>query len=203
VRLSVLDSNGVPVIAEVQLDGETSLPPVELGETGSIEQDLAFGPWRALVSAPDYGLTMTRFVVKEDQEGLLEIQIILHQARVRLEENELVILEKVHFDLDKDQVKPESLPLLQEVAAILLTHTEIRSVEIQGHTDDQGDPAYNLELSQRRVESVRNLLIVQGVEADRLQAKGYGESRPVSEGRSEDARAANRRVQFLILETSD
>jgi outer membrane protein OmpA-like peptidoglycan-associated protein len=154
-----------------------------------------------MISAEDYGTTLTDFVVREDQEGLLEIQIVLHQARVRLEDDELVILEKVHFDVDKDQVKPESLPLLQEVAAILLAHPEIEKVEIQGHTDDQGDDEYNLDLSQRRVESVRNLLVVQGVDAGRLEARGYGESQPLAEGQSDDARAANRRVQFVIIET--
>jgi outer membrane protein OmpA-like peptidoglycan-associated protein len=203
VRLSVLDAKGNPVVAEVRLNGDAVLPPVTLGETGSIDQELSFGKWRAMISAADYGTTLTDFVVKEDQEGLLEIQIILHQARVRLEDNELVILEKVHFDVDKDQVKPESLSLLQEVAAILLSHPEIARIEIQGHTDDQGDDAYNLDLSQRRVESVRQLLIVQGVEADRLEARGYGESKPIAEGQNEEARAANRRVQFLIVETRE
>ena len=203
VRLSVLDAKGQPVIAEVRLNGESVLPPVMLGESGSIEQELRFGTWRAMISAEDYGTTLTDFVVREDQEGLLEIQIVLHQARVRLEEDELVILEKVHFDVDKDQVKPESLPLLQEVAAILLAHPELEKIEIQGHTDDQGDEKYNLDLSQRRVESVRNLLIVQGVDTSRLEARGYGESKPIAEGQSDEARAANRRVQFVIIKAKD
>ena len=90
-----------------------------------------------------------------------------------------------------------------QVFAILLSHSEIHKVEIQGHTDDQGDEAYNLDLSQRRVESVRQLLIVQGVEANRLEARGYGESKPISEGQTDEARAANRRVQFLIVETGE
>lgn len=108
--------------------------------------------------------------------------------------------DNVYFALDASEVLPESLPVLEAVADLLLREPDILLVEIQGHTDTQGDAAYNLRLSQRRVDHVRDSLVRHGVDPSRLRSVGYGESRPLVEGDSEQAHATNRRVQFLIVE---
>ncbi len=107
------------------------------------------------------------------------------------------IIRGINFKLDSDELKPESLPLLNEAAEILNKYKDIR-VEIQGHASADGDDAHNLDLSQRRAESVMSYLISQGLGENRLTAIGYGETRPIAED-SPDGRVINRRVEFHIL----
>lgn len=72
-------------------------------------------------------------------------------------------------------------------------------VEIQGHTDSTGSPAYNLKLSQRRADSVRDYLLSQGVPEDQLQTKGYGQTQPVATNKTAEGRAKNRRVVMYVI----
>ncbi len=87
---------------------------------------------------------------------------------------------------------------MDQIAAALRSHPEILTVEIQGHTDDQGDDQYNAILSQRRAESVQAGLVQRSVDAARLRARGYGELRPLVLATTDEARARNRRVEFRI-----
>jgi outer membrane protein OmpA-like peptidoglycan-associated protein len=73
------------------------------------------------------------------------------------------------------------------------------NIEVAGHTDSKGSDAYNMKLSQQRAEAVRNFLISRGVAADRLTAKGYGESQPVADNATEEGRFQNRRVELYPL----
>ncbi|MEZ4368820.1 MAG: OmpA family protein [Kofleriaceae bacterium] len=109
------------------------------------------------------------------------------------------ILDKVYFEYNKDIIKKESYPILDAVAATLEGTTDIKLVEIQGHTDERGNDAYNLDLSNRRAASVRKYLIDKGIDSGRLTSQGYGETQPVDPGHNEKAWADNRRVEFLIL----
>src|SRR5262249_30686105 len=77
---------------------------------------------------------------------------------------------------------------------------EIRRIEIQGHTDNVGGKDYNQELSQQRANAVKEYLVKLGVEAGRLDTKGYGETKPIAPNINEQGKAKNRRVQFMILE---
>jgi outer membrane protein OmpA-like peptidoglycan-associated protein len=87
---------------------------------------------------------------------------------------------------------------MNEIASVFKSYPEIKLVEIQGHTDSRGSDKYNQGLSERRANSVRNWLISNGVEPERMEAKGYGESMPIDSNRTRSGRAANRRVQFII-----
>jgi outer membrane protein OmpA-like peptidoglycan-associated protein len=125
--------------------------------------------------------------------------------------DEIVILDQVHFATDKDIILDESKPVLEEVAKVLQDHPEIREVRIEGHTDVRASDAYNMNLSQRRVNSVAKYLTGVGISADRLTAKGFGHSAPVyddsgctgpDEGLSQSCRlmtSKNRRVVFRIV----
>ncbi|MFK7929878.1 MAG: OmpA family protein, partial [Myxococcota bacterium] len=111
-------------------------------------------------------------------------------------------LDKVYFELNSAQIKQDSFGLLDEVAATLLNHPELELLEVQGHTDQQGSATYNQGLSEKRAVSVRTYMISQGVEAERLRAKGYGEAEPLINETNAAAYAANRRVEFHILKRS-
>lgn len=108
-----------------------------------------------------------------------------------------ISLAGVRFESDSHRLTGEAKEILDGVAVQLAAQADIRA-EIGGHTDAQGNDAYNLELSQRRADSVRQYLIGQGVSADRVTAKGYGETQPLESNDSEPGREANRRVEFVI-----
>ena len=110
------------------------------------------------------------------------------------------ILQKVFFFTDKATIKKESYEVLNQVAAVLVGNPHLKRVRVEGHTDSQGKDKYNLDLSQRRSESVRAYLIAQGVAPDRLDAVGYGETVPIADNKTADGRAENRRVEFTILD---
>ncbi|MFN7978549.1 MAG: OmpA family protein [Vicinamibacterales bacterium] len=101
----------------------------------------------------------------------------------------------VTFDFDKATLRAESAPLLQKAANALTANASV-AVEVQGHTDDVGDDAYNVRLSGQRAETVRSWLAQHGIAATRLTAKGYGKTQPVVENSSDANRARNRRVEL-------
>ncbi len=118
---------------------------------------------------------------------------------VILTDSKIEILKKVHFEYNSDVIKKKSYPILDAVVATLLGNPDIELIEVQGHTDERGSDAYNLDLSDRRAKSVRRYLMDKGVEGSRLEAQGYGESQPVDTRSNERAWYKNRRVEFLIL----
>jgi outer membrane protein OmpA-like peptidoglycan-associated protein len=113
-------------------------------------------------------------------------------------EKKIELKQTIYFDFNKASIKPISFPLLNEVALAMKDHANIR-VRIEGHTDSRGNDGYNLNLSQRRAESVRSFLISAGVGPERMEPRGFGETVPIADNRTEAGRAQNRRVEFIIL----
>jgi outer membrane protein OmpA-like peptidoglycan-associated protein len=105
--------------------------------------------------------------------------------------------QKVYFATAKTVILPRSFPLLNEVAKVLLDRPSIH-VRIEGHTDSRGSDGYNMRLSQGRANSVRSYLIRRGIGPERMQAIGYGETKPIASNRTRAGRAQNRRVEFFI-----
>ena len=110
------------------------------------------------------------------------------------------INDKVLFETDGDRILPSSYGLLDQVARVMKENSQLKTIEIQGHTDNTGTDGYNDALSNRRARAVRTYLIEAGVAPERLVSKGYGETQPVASGDSDAVRAQNRRVEFKILE---
>lgn len=117
---------------------------------------------------------------------------------VPIEIGESIQLRNVFFVQSKAELKPESYPELDRLVKIMKENSTIE-IEIGGHTDNQGLPSANLELSQKRVEAVRQYLISKGVAAKRMIGKGYGGSKPIAPSDSEENRQMNRRVEFKII----
>jgi uncharacterized protein (TIGR03382 family) len=120
------------------------------------------------------------------------------KVKVLVEGEKIVILEKVFFADNKATILPKSFPLLKQVAQVLRANLEIERVRVEGHTDDKGDDAANLALSKARADSVRERLIAEGIAADRLEAVGYGEAKPVDTNKTAKGRENNRRVEFIV-----
>ncbi len=118
---------------------------------------------------------------------------------VLVTEGQIHINRPVFFGSNSDVVLSTSFPVLTAVAEALHETPGIRHISVQGHTDDVGDDAANLDLSRRRAESVVRFLTQHGVDAPRLSAVGYGESHPLVQSTAGAARAQNRRVEFHIV----
>ncbi len=106
---------------------------------------------------------------------------------------------RVEFVYAKDQLTPKSQKIIDQIAAILQKHPGIK-IEIAGHTDSDGTAERNLKLSQRRAEAVKRYLIKKGIPAERLVAKGYGESRPLVKNDTPAHKQLNRRVEFKVIQ---
>lgn len=110
--------------------------------------------------------------------------------------NGYVALTGILFDTAKATIKPESEPLLGEVVAMLNADKGLK-LSVEGHTDNVGDKKMNLDLSQRRAESVMKYLVGKGIDAKRLKSAGKGDTAPVADNRSEAGKAKNRRVELV------
>ena len=142
------------------------------------------------VESPGYLKQTASVLVERDKPEARDFQLVTERM--------VITLHGIYFDFDKATIKPESRPALEDAAKILNENPTIK-VEIQGHTDSIGSDKYNLRLSQKRAQAVVSYLVQNlGIDAGRLTAKGYGESRPVADNNTEEGRAINRRVEFVI-----
>jgi outer membrane protein OmpA-like peptidoglycan-associated protein len=116
----------------------------------------------------------------------------------RVDVGGVVVLRNVFYATDSFELEAESRAELGRVYEFLTGNPSI-GVEISGHTDNTGSPQHNQELSEKRAESVVQYLKGLGIEAHRLQAAGYGESRPLGDNESEEGRAMNRRTELKII----
>jgi outer membrane protein OmpA-like peptidoglycan-associated protein len=108
------------------------------------------------------------------------------------------ILKGVHFESSSAALTPDSYPVLDEVIRSLLAYPEV-NVEIRGYTDSQGPASFNLDLSGRRADSVKQYLVNAGIDPARVVTKGFGEADPIADNNSPQGRAQNRRIEFRRL----
>ncbi len=113
--------------------------------------------------------------------------------------NDLLATRRIEFQLRSDRILAASDSLLEKIV-LLLQRYPLAHIEIRGHTDSTGSPAFNLILSQRRADAVKNYLISKGIPSERLSARGYGASQPVESNATPEGRGKNRRVEFIVLE---
>lgn len=106
-------------------------------------------------------------------------------------------MQGIQFDTGKDRIKPTSYIILNQIVKVLIENPSYK-VEVQGHTDNIGNPDANLKLSEKRALAVRSYLIEKGINADRITAKGYGDTVPVASNKTAAGRAKNRRVEFVV-----
>lgn len=112
-----------------------------------------------------------------------------------------VELPNVQFYTNSAKLLPYSISSVQQLADYLNEHQQVHAV-IEGHTDNVGDPASNLQLSKDRAETVKQLLISFGVASDRVEARGYGKTRPRADNATVEGRALNRRVEVRLTNTT-
>ena len=108
--------------------------------------------------------------------------------------------DSMQFNFDKATLRPENRELLSKIVGILLTSKNY-GIYVYGHTDDIGSEEYNLDLSEKRAQTVRDYLTENGIAPEIITSKGFGKSRPIVPGTSAEARAENRRVEIGIVDT--
>jgi outer membrane protein OmpA-like peptidoglycan-associated protein len=120
------------------------------------------------------------------------------EESVRVVGDKIELDQKIHFWTNSDRIRAMSYPVLDKLARFLINHPEYIQVDIEGHADERGDEAFNVDLSKRRAASILEFLASRGVGRDRLKSEGYGASKPLVEGKTEHAWFMNRRVEFVV-----
>jgi outer membrane protein OmpA-like peptidoglycan-associated protein len=115
-----------------------------------------------------------------------------------IEANASIILKNVFYDVNKFDLKPESETEL-DILVKLLNENPALKIQIGGHTDNVGKPADNLTLSNNRAKAVVTYLVAKGIAATRLSSKGFGETQPIDDNKTEEGRAKNRRTEMKVI----
>ena len=119
-------------------------------------------------------------------------------SKIKLEPGQKVVLKDIFFEFDRAELMPRSFVELHKLLKLLKDNPKL-TIEIIGHTDDQGTGEYNIDLSRQRALAVFAFLTKQGIASKRLRVKGAGEMQPIASNETEEGRAQNRRVEFLVL----
>ncbi len=173
--------------------------------TSSVDSDSVTGEYlMVLTQGADYGLYVSRpgYLFQslnfnfEVEENFTPIALDVFLDPVEMGAS--AVLNNIFFDLNKYELKDKSITELDKVLRFLNENPSIR-VEISGHTDNAGTPAYNLQLSQKRSQSVAAYLIEHGVDSKRLIQKGYGADKPLKPNDTEENRQINRRIEFRVV----
>ncbi|MBT8218337.1 MAG: OmpA family protein [Bacteroidia bacterium] len=192
--------------AQVTITTTDETIDVKGNENGYFEQVISTdGNYDFLVSADGYLTNTAQLSVQFDEEDISSSEQ-LFRLKVKLDrifKDVEINLENIYYDLDKWDIRTDAEPTLLELVKNLNLNPNIR-IQLSSHTDCRGDDPYNEWLSQKRAQSAVDFLISQGIDASRLEAKGYGESIPfdpcVCNQCSEEQHQANRRTTFKIIE---
>lgn len=195
LKVIVLDDKGLPHDARIRfLEGPADQGVVQVGPDGEETMTLKPGEWTVLVASPTHVPQEARVTLDPGEFETLNIRFTSDKPYNVCDE--VVVLRDVNFDFDIDTPKEGSVAILRSIASSLKDCPDV-VVEVGGHTDSKGTDAYNLDLSQRRMNSVKEILVGYGVAGRRLKVTGYGESMPVATNGTEAGRAQNRRVEFV------
>ena len=156
-----------------------------------------------LVAASAVGATgCSLFTTKEKPFPPLEVAATRPPPgpdRVVLLPSNIIISDKVQFQVNSHELLDVSHALLDEVVKVMADNKQIEEVRVEGHTDSTGKADYNKTLSQKRAESVMKYLISKGIKPNRLTAEGFGPERPIADNADAAGQEMNRRVEFVIV----
>lgn len=171
--------------------------------------DSTTGKWMAAVSLKKKDNIIV--TVKKDSVAFNSIVIDMKKATFtspppeiklnvnKAEKGKSFVIDNIYYNTNSAQIKEESKLILQSFAEYMAENPNMK-IEIQGHTDNVGNPKDNEALSTNRAFSIKELLEANKIDGSRITAKGYGQSKPVADNKTEEGRAKNRRTEFLILE---
>ena len=192
--------SGLPLNARIELYNVVTNELVSFVNSDSITGEYLM----VLTQGSEYGL----FVNKKDYvfqslnfnyESEINIEpVVVNVFLDRVTVGAISVLKNIFFEFDKYDLQDKSKTELEKMVRFL-TENPLIKIEIGGHTDNDGSPAYNLKLSQNRAQSVASYLLQYGIDIKRISQKGYGADRPIQPNDSEENKQANRRIEFKIL----
>jgi len=202
IKGEVKDSiTGKPLNGRVEAQTE-----LKSGETVKREEPISRGKFEIevsgegrtdlIVSSPGY---VFQTITLPDEKAINDLslqplELSLAPAKIGGE----IVTHSIQFKTESANLEPSSLTVLENVLTMMRENPKI-SIEIAGHTDSTGSSEFNLKLSKLRAESVRDWLIRNGISSERLSTKGYGETKPVADNKTEEGRAKNRRTEIRII----
>ncbi len=205
----------VTILKGVITDADTKAPleaDIEVVDNGRNEVIAAFksnsSTGRYLVTLPsgvNYGIVVRKdgYLFHSENFDIPASsafqEITKNVALNKLAVGRKIILRNIFFDFDKATLRPESQAELERVFQLMSVEVPKLKIELSGHTDDRGNAAYNVDLSQRRAKAVVDYLTKKGITADRLEFKGFGLTQPIVPNTSAANRQLNRRTEFKVL----
>ncbi len=202
------------LVKVLYLDKETDIPEpntmirlidVQTNQKLAFKTDSAGRYDLLLLKGKKYKVQVEFMGKYEEYDNLLEIPTAEGRMMMNFNMGKPVMIYKetytlnVQYEFNKADLNPNSFPILDEYADTMKSHPNM-IVEIAGHTDNVGSDDYNLRLSQRRAESVRQYLLKKGIKPHRIIAKGYGERQPLVSNDTEEERGRNRRTEVRVIE---
>lgn len=148
------------------------------------------------VSCNGYLFYSMNFNVSKEHDSVNPVKLDIPMQPVAV--GEKVVLRNIFFDTDKYELLPDSKSELEKLISFLLKNTGLH-IEIGGHTDNEGSDTHNMTLSLNRAKAVYDYLIANGISADKLSYKGYGETMPINSNDTPEGRANNRRTEFKVI----
>jgi len=193
------DNDSIPVAARIELKN------LRTSEIIDVDYDSLSGNYASVVKLDsDYIMTVKSegaayssryFEVSDTTTG----KVVTGDLKVQqLEVGAPYSLNDILFSTNSAEMSLRNQNIVKDFAGYLKTNTKLK-VAIHGHTDNAGDPNKNLELSNQRAKAVYELLVAQGVAADRLNFKGFGQNKPVADNNTSAGRAQNRRTEFVVI----
>jgi outer membrane protein OmpA-like peptidoglycan-associated protein/tetratricopeptide (TPR) repeat protein len=201
--VSVVDvQTGSPINAKVKMAGASDNIVVGVKNVGGGVFEFNVNSKAAKdyrLSVESDGYAFQNLTVRVDGASTQEKTLTRKVEMRKLEANVVSVLRNIYFDFDRATFKTESYGELNKLEAMLRQNPNL-TCEIGGHTDAVGTKAYNLFLSRKRAEAVKDYLTKKGIDTRRIKAVGYGKSKPlVSNDDEDDGRELNRRVEFKVL----
>jgi len=205
IKGKIQDQNGNPLSASIKWEDLSS--GKSLGElhsnpqTGEYIIALPLGHnYGYYVQKENYYPTSGNIDLKKNTEdSVIYRNIKLISSQAILKEQQKITINNIFFDFDDYTLRKESYPELNRLLDYLKT-IQFNKIIIEGHTDDIGDETYNMNLSQKRSQSVANYLISKGINKSKIQTVGYGAKKPLAPNTTEENRQQNRRVEISIKE---
>ncbi len=190
-------TTGLPVSVElIDLASKQTISKIQTDEKGNYFITLPVGKDYAFnVNRKGYLFYSDNFLMTNRTPDSVYKKDISLQP---IETNASVVLKNIYFDVGKFELKPESQVELEKLIQLLTDNPSLK-IEISGHTDNVGKPADNLLLSNNRAKSVITYLVSKAIPAQRLIARGYGETKPMSDNKTEEGRALNRRTEMKVV----
>ncbi len=197
--LRITDADGNPLLGQVGFVGYPNMKPAAIPKKG-VQVKMAVGRHKILVGSDGFQAEEHDIYIEPDTKVVAAFVLRETGDRIKLTKEKIVIADKIYFATGKWALTPNSESLLNRVADLINDNPQITKLQVEGHTDSTGKKSYNVFLSQKRAEAVMEYLISRGVKRVRLTAVGFGPSKPVAGNLTQPGRAANRRVEFTILQ---